>query len=81
MTNRLLLIMTENDVNPPINNDPMEKRNKFINHPSYMKVLIRLRVLKRLSQNKVIALQSLYSSVIKLLNYAMRNPVYATCEK
>ena len=27
--------MTENDVNPPINNDPMEKRNKFIDHPLY----------------------------------------------
>ena len=27
--------MTENDVNPPINNDPMEKRNEFIDHPSY----------------------------------------------
>ena len=25
--------MTENDVNPPINNDPMEKRNEFIDHP------------------------------------------------
>ena len=28
--------MTENDVNPPINYDPMEKRNKFIDHPSYV---------------------------------------------
>ena len=28
--------MTENDVNPPINNDPMEKRNEFIGHPSDM---------------------------------------------
>ena len=28
--------MTENDVNPPINNDPMEKRNEFIDHPSYL---------------------------------------------
>ena len=28
--------MTENDVNPPINNDPMEKRNEFIDHPSYI---------------------------------------------
>ena len=28
--------MTENDVNPPINHDPMEKRNKFIDHPSYL---------------------------------------------
>ena len=27
--------MTENDVTPPIYNDPMEKRNKFIDHPSY----------------------------------------------
>ena len=27
--------MTENYVNPPINNDPMEKRNEFIDHPSY----------------------------------------------
>ena len=27
--------MTENDINPPINNDPMEKRNGFIDHPSY----------------------------------------------
>ena len=25
--------MTENDVNPPINNDAMEKRNEFIDHP------------------------------------------------
>ena len=25
--------MTENDVNPPINNDPVEKRNEFIDHP------------------------------------------------
>ena len=32
----MLLIMTENDVNPLINNDPMEKRNEFIDHPSYM---------------------------------------------
>ena len=28
--------MTENNVNPPINNDPMEKRNEFIDHPSYV---------------------------------------------
>ena len=29
--------MTENDVNPHINNDPMEKkRNEFIDQPSYM---------------------------------------------
>ena len=28
--------MTENDVNPHINNDPMEKRNEFIDHPSYV---------------------------------------------
>ena len=28
--------MTENDVNPPINNGPMEKRNKFVDHPSYI---------------------------------------------
>ena len=28
--------MTENDVNPPINNNPMEKRNEFIDHPSYV---------------------------------------------
>ena len=35
INDRLLLIMTENDVNSPINNDPMEKRNKFINHLSY----------------------------------------------
>ena len=27
--------MTGNDVNPPINNDSMEKRNEFIDHPSY----------------------------------------------
>ena len=33
----MLLIMTENDVNPPINNDPMEKRNEFIDHPSYIR--------------------------------------------
>ena len=32
--------MTENDVNPPINNDPMEKRNEFIDHPSYKSRLI-----------------------------------------
>ena len=25
----LLLIMTENDVNPPINNDPMEKKTNL----------------------------------------------------
>ena len=31
--------MTENDVSPPINNDPMEKRNKFIDHLSYLYVL------------------------------------------
>ena len=30
--------MTENDVNPPIHNDPMEKRNEFIDHPSYLNV-------------------------------------------
>ena len=29
--------MTENDVNPPITNDPMEKRNEFIDHPSYLR--------------------------------------------
>ena len=28
--------MTENVVNPPINNDPMEKRNELFDHPSYM---------------------------------------------
>ena len=28
--------MTENDVNPPINNDPMEKRNELFDHPSYV---------------------------------------------
>ena len=28
--------MTENDVNPLINYDPMEKRNEFIDHTSYM---------------------------------------------
>ena len=28
--------MTENDVNPSIDIDPMEKRNEFIEHPSYM---------------------------------------------
>ena len=28
--------MTENDVNPPINSDPMEKINEFIDHPSYI---------------------------------------------
>ena len=28
--------MTENEVNPPINNDPMEKRNEFIDHPLYL---------------------------------------------
>ena len=28
--------MTENGVNPSINNDPMEKRNEFIDHPSYI---------------------------------------------
>ena len=31
-----MLIMTENDVNPHIDNDPMEKRNEFIDHPSYV---------------------------------------------
>ena len=31
--------MTENDVNPPINNDPMEKINEFIDHPSYVLAL------------------------------------------
>ena len=36
--------MTENDVNPYINNDPMEKRNKFIDHPSYMIVCSYLSV-------------------------------------
>ena len=28
--------MIEDDVTPPINNDPMEKRNEFIDHPSYL---------------------------------------------
>ena len=46
ITDRLLLIMTENDVNPPINNDPMEKRNKFIELPSY--ILSRQRTTKAL---------------------------------
>ena len=32
----MMLIMTENDVNPHIDNDPMEKRNEFIDHPSYI---------------------------------------------
>ena len=36
MNDRLLLIMAKNDVNPPIHNDPMEKRNKFIHHTSYL---------------------------------------------
>ena len=27
--------MTENEVNPLINNDPMKKRNEFIDHLSY----------------------------------------------
>ena len=27
--------MTENDVNPYIDNGSMEKRNEFIDHPSY----------------------------------------------
>ena len=36
MNERLLLIMAKNDVNPPIHNDPMEKRNKFIHHTSYL---------------------------------------------
>ena len=30
INDRLLLIMTENDVNPPIKNDPMEKKNLSI---------------------------------------------------
>ena len=29
--------MTENVVNPPINNDPKEKRNELFDHPSYIK--------------------------------------------
>ena len=40
--------MTENDVNPPINNDPMEKRNEFIDHPSYKDAEIATFVLLRL---------------------------------
>ena len=28
--------MIENDVNQPIKYDPMEKRNEFIDHPSYI---------------------------------------------
>ena len=36
INDRLLLIMTENDANLPINNDPIEKRNEFIDHPSYL---------------------------------------------
>ena len=31
--------MTENEVNPSINNDPMEKRNEFIDHPSYIQAI------------------------------------------
>ena len=30
--------MTENDVYSLINNDPIEKRNEFIDHPSYIKI-------------------------------------------
>ena len=32
----IIIKPAENDVNPPINNDPMEKRNEFIDHPSYL---------------------------------------------
>ena len=38
--------MTEDDVNPPINNDAMEKRNEFIDHPSYMSLIITERNIK-----------------------------------
>ena len=33
INDRLLLIMTENDVNPPINNDPMEKKKRIYRLP------------------------------------------------
>ena len=41
--------MTENDVNPPINNDPMEKRNEFIDPPSYMYMYVVVSVLRAVS--------------------------------
>ena len=37
--------MTENDVNPPINDDPMEKRNEFIDHPLYIGALFKTSAL------------------------------------
>ena len=42
--------MTENDVNPPINNDPVEKRNEFIDHPSYL--CFMLKKITTLAENK-----------------------------
>ena len=39
--------MTENDVITPINNDPMEKRNEFIDHSSYLFADILTKVLKK----------------------------------
>ena len=36
--------MRENDVNPPINNDPMEKRKEFIDHPSYLSIYLSIYI-------------------------------------
>ena len=36
--------MTENGVTPSINNDPMEKRNEFIDHPSYIHIVSKFYV-------------------------------------
>ena len=41
--------MTENDVIPTINNDPMEKRNEFIDQPSYIIFWLRCILSRRKS--------------------------------
>ena len=38
--------MIENDVNQPINNDPTEKRNEFIDHPLYMYKIMKKDCIK-----------------------------------
>ena len=42
--------MIEKDANQPIKNDPMEKRNKFIDHPSYLNLCVTIDITRKLTQ-------------------------------
>ena len=63
--------MTENDANPPINYGPMEKRNEFIDHPSYIVHMALLQEMEYFiiwaSTSGVDAEASFYSLQDKLL--------------